>query len=129
MKESIDFYRFRDWFRNSETYNNNFTDKGLIYLYDYLMELEADCGIEEEFDPIGICCEFIEYENFEEFKKENVGIDTIEELEENTTVIIINECTRPNYKPFSPNGHVYIPPSEEQEEEEPAPNGLIIQAY
>ena len=89
------------------------------------MELEADCGIEEEFDPIGICCEFTEYENFEEFKKENVGIDTLEELEENTAVIIINKCTRPNY---TPNSHVYIPPSEE-EGEEPAPNGLIIQAY
>jgi len=42
---------------------DQFSRAGLYSLFDYLEELEAGCGEEIEFDPIGLCCDWTEYEN------------------------------------------------------------------
>ena len=41
----------------------NFTIDGLNALFDYLEQWEDDIGEPVEFDPIGLCCQFSEYES------------------------------------------------------------------
>ena len=72
---------------------DNFTKAGLVALYDYITDLE-DEGLEEyDLDVIALCCEFNEYENIEEFHNDYDSDDypTIEDIEQATTVIMINE--------------------------------------
>ena len=94
MIETITKTRFIDWFRNSEERKNQFSYFALDSLFDYLEELEEDnCrpAGQNEFDPIAICCEFTEYSNFEEFKKDynHEEITDLETLRNFTTVIEI----------------------------------------
>jgi len=42
---------------------DNFSREGLRALFDYLGELEREAEDETEFDPIGICCEWTEYDS------------------------------------------------------------------
>jgi hypothetical protein len=53
---------------------NNFTYEGLGALYDYLTDIEEAIGEEIELDVIALCCEFTEYENWDEFKKDYPSI-------------------------------------------------------
>jgi len=39
---------------------NQFSYEALETLFDYFEMLESDLQIEMEFDPIGICCEYVE---------------------------------------------------------------------
>tara|TARA_R100000353_G_scaffold158514_1_gene117788 strand:+ start:527 stop:832 length:306 start_codon:yes stop_codon:yes gene_type:complete len=89
MKETITIYQFRDWFRSSEGYKNNFSYDGLGALFDYIEELEHDIGEDIEFDPIGLCCEYSEYGSFEELKDDYKDIESIDDLHDWTTVIHI----------------------------------------
>jgi len=71
---------------------DNFTYQGLIALYNYFDELEEDCGIEIEFDPIAFCCEYTEdsIENIAANYSIDLELSTeevIEYLQERTTVI------------------------------------------
>jgi hypothetical protein len=68
MKTNVNFYEFRNWFNQNRP--NNFSADGLVALFDYFEQYEEDCGIELEFDPIAICCEYNEYENMAEFHKD-----------------------------------------------------------
>jgi hypothetical protein len=68
MKTNVNFYEFRNWFNQNRP--NNFSHDGLVALFDYFEQCEADSGIELEFDPIAICCEYNEYENIAEFHKD-----------------------------------------------------------
>ena len=49
---------------------NNFTYVGRKALYEYFSELEDDCGIEMELDPVGHCCEYSEYVDINELKND-----------------------------------------------------------
>ena len=89
MKQTINFSRFADAFQCRP---DNFSFQGLRALYEYLEELEQDCGIELEFDPIGICCEFHEYDSLEELK-EDYGY-SLDDLRDHTTVIEIPDSER-----------------------------------
>jgi hypothetical protein len=89
MKETITKYQFTDWFRSSEGYKNNFSYDGLGALFDYIEELENDMGEEIEFDPIALCCEYSEYDSFEELKDDYDNIESIDDLYDWTTVINI----------------------------------------
>jgi hypothetical protein len=68
MKTNVNFYEFRNWFNQNRP--DNFSADGLVALFDYFEQCEADSGIELEFDPIAICCEYNEYENIAEFHKD-----------------------------------------------------------
>tara|TARA_R100001460_G_scaffold11706_4_gene27120 strand:+ start:311 stop:628 length:318 start_codon:yes stop_codon:yes gene_type:complete len=81
---------FKNWFRSS-SYKNNFSYMGLDALFDYLEELEDDTGVKIEFDPIAICCDFVEYDSLEEITEMYDSIETLEDLEMETTVIRIYE--------------------------------------
>jgi len=83
MKQYITFSLFQDGFQNRK---DNFTYEGLKALYNHFEEEEQN-GIETEFDPIGICCEYTEYKDLEELQNNYSNIETMEELHDHTQVI------------------------------------------
>lgn len=60
MKKNVTKSDFLDAFHNCGR-GDSFTYAGLGALYDYLEELEGDCDIEVELDPISIDCDYCEY--------------------------------------------------------------------
>jgi len=90
MKQTINFSQFCDAFRDMNR-NNNFTYNGKRALYDWLEELEEDTRIEQELDVIALCCEFTEYENLAELQENYTDINSMEDLEDHTTVIKIDD--------------------------------------
>lgn len=72
---------------------HNFSYEGLNAFFDYIEEYEETTDTEVVFDVIGLCCEFTEYENFEEYQNEyqNKDIKTLDDLEEYTQVIRVNK--------------------------------------
>ena len=95
MKEYVNEYTFRDRFLRSDNYKNNFSYDGLTALFEYLEDYEDDTGEEIEFDMIGICCDYTEYDNLEDF---NVNYSylykTLDDIREETTVIEIPNTER-----------------------------------
>ena len=90
MKDTINKDQFRNWFRSSEQYRRTFSYEGLSALFDYLEEMEESTDEELEFDPVALCCEYSEYDTFEEFQEEYNGevlYPTLDDLEDYTTVI------------------------------------------
>lgn len=86
MKTSVSFSQFVDAFRLMGR-ESQFTYDGKRALYDYLENYESQTGAEVSLVVIALCCEYTEYENFEEFKKDYSDIENFAELEENTMVI------------------------------------------
>lgn len=66
MKQDISLSEFRDAF-HAMNRGDNFSYEGLEALYNYLTNLENECGIEIELDVIALCCEYTEYESPMEF--------------------------------------------------------------
>tara|TARA_B110000908_G_scaffold90330_1_gene107341 strand:- start:170 stop:553 length:384 start_codon:yes stop_codon:yes gene_type:complete len=60
MKQTINQTQFIDAFQNRITYKDNFSYDGLVLLYEYFEEFEADTESEIELDVIAICCDFSE---------------------------------------------------------------------
>jgi hypothetical protein len=44
---------------------HGFSYEGTKALFEYFEQYEQDCDMEMEFDPVGIRCDFDEYENLE----------------------------------------------------------------
>jgi hypothetical protein len=65
MKTTICFNEFKNWFIQYRP--NNFTNDGLIALFDMLLNYEDNTGEEIEFDGIALCCEYSEYDDIHEF--------------------------------------------------------------
>jgi hypothetical protein len=65
MKRTVTEYEFVKAFDDYGR-ETNFTRLGRFALYEYLTDLEEDCGIELELDVIGICCDFTEYESLDD---------------------------------------------------------------
>lgn len=83
---------FARWVRNSGSYQNNFSYDGANALQDYLEEMSVDIGENIEFDPIAWCCEYSEYESYEEAYKE-LGDGSITDPEEMKQFIDDNTMT------------------------------------
>ena len=62
MKQTINFSQFTDAF-TSYGRDDQFSYDGLKALFDYLEQLEDDCGTDFELDVIALCCEFSEYDS------------------------------------------------------------------
>ena len=88
MKDTITSSQFTDEMRK-----HGFSYEGTKALFEYLTQFEEDCDHELEFDPIAFRCDFNEYENFEELKKD-YEVEDLEELQNNTTVIEIPNSER-----------------------------------
>ena len=89
MVKTLSFYDFERGFADVGR-KNSFTYEGLKALFDYLESYEEETEIPIELDVIALCCEYTEYENFEELQND-YDVKSIEELEEKTTVIMVNE--------------------------------------
>ena len=86
MKQTMNEFDFKNEFKKIRP--DNFTYDGLTTLYEHLIQYEQDTGEELEFDPIAYCCEFSEYDSFEDVKK-NYDVEDLEHLEQNTIVLKI----------------------------------------
>ena len=97
MKETVTVYRFRDAFKQSDTYKNNFSYEGLHALFEYIEQVEEDIGEEFEFDMVGICCDYTEYDSLEDFNADYSSDDkvyTLDDIREETVVIEIPNTER-----------------------------------
>ena len=69
MKQTVNSYQFVDSFRNAGR-ESQFSRSALFALFEYLEEYESSTGEEIELDPIGICCEWAEYDTALDAAKE-----------------------------------------------------------
>ena len=81
-------------FTNNAQLQDDFSYDGLVALFDYLEDYERDCGVEIDFDPIALRCEFTEYndikgayENYLPEDEELTELEMLEYLQENTQLI------------------------------------------
>lgn len=86
MKIDVNFSLFCDRFVMLDR-DSQFSYKGKRALYDYLTDLEQDTGEEIELDVIALCCEYTEYESLEEVKANYSDIKSLEDLNDHTSVI------------------------------------------
>lgn len=90
MKQTMDFYDFKNAFRNYNR-DNQFSDSGLRALFEYLEQVEQELGYDMELDVISLCCEYSE-SSVEDALKE-YELDSIGELRDNTSVIEVDNET------------------------------------
>ena len=95
MKTNVTKSDFRDAFQKMDRMNG-WSYEGLGALYDYLTEMEEDCGTEIELDVIAYCCEYTEYASLGAFRDDYENADgdayeTINDIEERTSVIMIDD--------------------------------------
>ena len=62
IHNSDEFRRAFEYMGRADQYSPN----GFRALYQFLLDLEDEQGFEDELDPIGICCDFTEYEDLTE---------------------------------------------------------------
>ena len=91
MIKTINEYEFTQDLLNDEYANWSYD--GTKALFDYLTELEEDTGEQIEFDRVALRCDFSEYDNLEDILSQYDGINTLEDLQDNTTVIEIKVIT------------------------------------
>ena len=97
MKETVTVFRFRDAFKKSDTYKNNFSYEGLHALFEYIEQVEDDIGEEFELDVVGICCDYTEYDSLEDFNADYSSDDkvyTMDDIRDETVVIEIPDTER-----------------------------------
>ena len=92
MKQTINFYNFSDAFRKADR-ADQFTYEGQRAIFDYLEEYEDSTGEEVELDVVAICCEYMEYENLEEFHNiyDKEDYPNLDKLRDYTQVIEVGE--------------------------------------
>ena len=88
MKQTVYEHDFRRAFEQCRP--DDFSYEGLGALYDYLDQLGDDIGEEIELDVIAICCDFSEYDSFQDIKAEH-DVETLDDLEGHTTVIYVDD--------------------------------------
>ena len=89
MKKTINEDQFVQAFKDYGR-ENQFSREALKALFEYIEEYEDSTGEEIELDVIGLCCEFTEYEDLEEFQSAySDEYQTIEDIEYRTIVIPI----------------------------------------
>lgn len=90
MFMKISFSKFNSVFKLIRP--DNFTYEGLRALYDYLCAMEEDAGTQMEFDVIGLCCEFTQYSNIEEFNEAySIDANSTEDIKKHTVVIGVDD--------------------------------------
>ena len=92
MKEYVTESMFIDAFKQSDTRKNQFSYEGLQALFEYLEEYEDSTGEEIEFDMIGICCEYMEYDSLKEYNDDySKKCEEIDEIADYTALIKIDD--------------------------------------
>lgn len=87
ITKTVNEYTFINEFKSYG--REDFTHDALVALYEYLEDYSSDTCEPIELDVIALCCDFTEYENFEEIQKaySSTKLETIEDLWDNTQVI------------------------------------------
>ena len=72
-----------------EMIKHGFSYDGSNALFNYLEQLEEDCDIKIEFDPIAFRCDYDEYDNLKQCLTaySSLELKTINDLEDHTQVI------------------------------------------
>jgi hypothetical protein len=91
MKDTVTEYQFIDTMAQSQY---GFSREGARALFEYFEQYEQDTGEDMDFDPVAIRCDFDEYENLQEIKENYQDIETLEDLQNHTTVIEIPNSDR-----------------------------------
>ena len=99
MKQTINFYQFREAFRSADRMNN-FSSGGLNLLFVYLEEYEDSTGEEIELDVIALCCDYAEATIDELVDDYSIDVDGLDDDEKRDAVvdflenhsIIVGEC-------------------------------------
>lgn len=93
MKKTVSLQDFREDFKNYGR-GNQFSYDGLCALFEYLLEYEQNTETEIELDVIGLCCDYCEYKNLEEFQEDySKNFKDIECIKENTVFIKVGESS------------------------------------
>jgi len=84
MKTSVTLTDFHDWFTKVRPEQFSYEARELIF--NHIESVEDDCGIEVDFDPIAICCEYGEM-TFQEINDSYCHgnedlFETVEDIEE-----------------------------------------------
>lgn len=90
MKKTINNYEFIKMFDDYGR-SDNFSRLGRRKLAEYFEQLEEDLGQDIEVDVIAICCDYSEIE-IKDIKRET-GCENLEDLQDNTTVIEVDDET------------------------------------
>ena len=92
MKEYVTESTFIDAFKQNDDRKNQFSYEGLTALYEYFEEYEDSTGEELEFDMIGICCEYTEYDSLKENNDDySKKCEEIDEIADYTALIKIDD--------------------------------------
>jgi hypothetical protein len=89
IKKTVGKNDFMDDFKKCRP--ENFSYDGLVALYEYLEQLSEDIQEDIELDIVELCCEY-EEDSIEYFLTQ-YNLESIEELEDYTTVIRVNADT------------------------------------
>ena len=91
MYSTVNKNDFRDAFRRCDR-DGQFSYCALGAIFDYIEESEQDLGQEAELDPIGICCDFAEMSDLEDFNEQyGLNCKTLEEVQDHTQVIPVDD--------------------------------------
>jgi hypothetical protein len=91
MKDTVTEYQFINEMAQSQ---HGFSREGARALFEYFEAYEEDTGEQLDFDPVAIRCDFDEYENLKAVQENYEDIETLEDLQNHTTVIEIPETDR-----------------------------------
>ena len=94
MIKTISKSDFQDEWNRWDDRKNTFSYDGKNALYDYLEQYEEETGEKIELDIIALCCDYTEYENLADLQAEYPQVKTIEELQDNTQYIPIEDTKR-----------------------------------
>ena len=102
MKTTVNFYDFRRAFEQCRP--ENFSNAGLVALFDYLKAFEDDTGEEVELDVIGFCCDYSE--EWADEIADNYGIDLDEaEGDPEAEAVIVRDYLQDNGVYVGETGH------------------------
>lgn len=78
--KELSFWDFKNEFEDYGR-ENQFSEEGLEILYEYLVGWAEETGAPIVLDVIGLCCDFAEYSDIEEYNREyDETFNTPEEL-------------------------------------------------
>lgn len=91
MKQTMNVFDFHRAFQAMGR-QDNFSYEGLQAMFEFLEDMERDTGDEYELDVIALCCEFTEYEDLEDFnRQQGTEFETWLEVQEKTFVIPVGD--------------------------------------
>ena len=88
MKQTVHESQFIDDMKS------DFSLDGCRALFEYLEDLEDLSPVPFDYDPVSFNCNYSEYKNLNEIKKNYSDIETLDDLRDRTTVIEIPNSER-----------------------------------